>query len=236
MNTDIWFPFYYGDYLKDTMQLSAERHGIYLLLMIHCWQNGVIENDIDSISMISKVSLENKSLSYVLERYFNLEEGGYTHKRITKERKLAKENKKTRTEKARNAAKARWDNDAPSNAPSTSQAVPQGMPESCPSSSPSSSPIKSKTSTQENTKEGEKPPSRKRFVIPELDELKKHCEEKNYTVDCEAFIHHYESNGWLVGKNKMKSWKASLGTWNKNQFGKQEKKDNFKRGKVNFEL
>lgn len=87
-------------------------------------------------------------------------------------------------------------------------------------------------------KEGDKSPVRKTFVKPLLFELKEYCKEKNYKVDCEAFLLHYESNGWLVGKNKMKSWRAALGTWSKNQFGnnKPEKTDNFKRGKVNFEL
>jgi hypothetical protein len=52
-----------------------------------------------------------------------------------------------------------------------------------------------------------------------IDDLKEYCKEKDYSVDCETFINHYESNGWLVGKNKMKSWQAALGTWNKNSFG-----------------
>jgi hypothetical protein len=91
-------------------------------------------------------------------------------------------------------------------------------------------------SKSKDNKEGNKSPSRKKFVKPMIDELKEYCEEKNYTVDCEAFLLHYESNGWLVGKNKMKSWKASLGTWNKNSFNKPEKIDNHKRGGRNFEI
>ena len=83
---------------------------------------------------------------------------------------------------------------------------------------------------ENNNKEGNKSPSRKKFVIPTIDELKEYCEEKNYTVDCEAFILHYESNGWLVGKNKMKSWKASLGTWSRNSFNKSEKLNKFTTG------
>jgi len=85
---------------------------------------------------------------------------------------------------------------------------------------------------------GDKSPKRKivKFIKPTIEQLKEYCIEKSYTVDCEAFILHYESNGWLVGKNKMKSWQSALGTWNRNSFNKPEKKDNFKRGGVNFEL
>lgn len=224
MNTDIWFPFYYGDYLKDTMQLSAERHGIYLLLMIHCWQNGFIEDDIDSLSIISKVSTDNLSLKYILDRYFTQKEEKYYQKRITKERERAEDNKKKRSEKARKAANIRWKDHAPSNATSNQQAMPQGMPETCPSSSSSSSQLSSTSKPPLNNKEGEKSPSRKKFVIPTIFELKGYCNEKKYPVDCEAFLLHYESNGWLVGKNKMKSWKASLGTWNKNSYNKPEER------------
>ena len=147
METDIWFPFYYGDYLKDTMQLSAERHGIYLLLMIHCWQNEYIDDDIESMCMIAKVHEENKSLLYILDKYFVKKDDKYYQNRITKELKCAKENKEKRVKKAKDAANKRWNNDATSNAPSIPQAMPEGMPESCPSSSSSSSSSKTPTTS-----------------------------------------------------------------------------------------
>ena len=47
----------------------------------------------------------------------------------------------------------------------------------------------------------------KRFVPPSLDECKSYFVEKNSTHDEAAkFFNYYESNGWKVGKNKMKSW------------------------------
>lgn len=55
--------------------------------------------------------------------------------------------------------------------------------------------------------------ARKKFVPPTVDEVNKHIEEKGYHFDAEAFIAFYESNGWMVGKNKMKSWKAACVTW-----------------------
>lgn len=53
----------------------------------------------------------------------------------------------------------------------------------------------------------------KRFTKPTIEELKSYIKEKQYIVDGEIFYNHYESNGWMVGKNKMKSWKASCRTW-----------------------
>lgn len=56
-----------------------------------------------------------------------------------------------------------------------------------------------------------------RFVPPTLDQVKKYCEERGNNVDAERFIDFYESKGWMVGKNKMKDWKACVRTWEKSQ-------------------
>lgn len=51
------------------------------------------------------------------------------------------------------------------------------------------------------------------FHAPTLEEVKARCEEMGYTLDPVAFISHYQSVGWKVGKNPMKDWKASLAGW-----------------------
>ena len=43
--------------------------------------------------------------------------------------------------------------------------------------------------------------------------LEQHCKEKGYAIDAEHFLNYYEANGWRVGKNPMKSWKATLANW-----------------------
>lgn len=53
----------------------------------------------------------------------------------------------------------------------------------------------------------------KRFVPPSLDEVTAYCTERNNTVDPEGFIAFYTSNGWKVGKNPMKDWKAAVRSW-----------------------
>lgn len=55
------------------------------------------------------------------------------------------------------------------------------------------------------------------FVKPTLSELQSYIFEKNYSIDAELFLAHYESNGWMVGKSKMKCWKSTLVTWSKRQ-------------------
>ena len=56
----------------------------------------------------------------------------------------------------------------------------------------------------------------KRFKKPTIDEVKEYCLERGNNIYPEIFIDFYESNGWKVGKNSMKDWKASLRTWEKN--------------------
>ena len=50
---------------------------------------------------------------------------------------------------------------------------------------------------------------------PTLEEVKACIAERGYHVDAEAFINFYDSNGWKVGKNPMKNWRAALVTWEK---------------------
>jgi len=58
----------------------------------------------------------------------------------------------------------------------------------------------------------------KRFSPPTLEEIKVYCSERNNSIDSEKFRDFYESKNWMIGKNKMKDWKACVRTW--------EKKDN----------
>lgn len=65
---------------------------------------------------------------------------------------------------------------------------------------------------KEETKPKEKSTS---FKKPTIEELQEHIISKDYSVDAEEFFSFYESNGWKVGKNPMKSWQSALTTWQK---------------------
>ena len=55
---------------------------------------------------------------------------------------------------------------------------------------------------------------------PTLDEVKAYCNERNNRVDPERFIDYYTANGWKVGKNPMKDWKAAVRTWERSDVQK----------------
>lgn len=55
--------------------------------------------------------------------------------------------------------------------------------------------------------------NKKRFTPPTIDEVMEYCRERNNNVDAQRFVDYYTSNGWKVGKNPMKDWKAAVRTW-----------------------
>ena len=52
-----------------------------------------------------------------------------------------------------------------------------------------------------------------RFKPPTVTEVENYCREKEYRIDCERFVDFYRSNDWMVGKNKMKDWRAAVRNW-----------------------
>ena len=57
----------------------------------------------------------------------------------------------------------------------------------------------------------------KKFIPPKTNEIKKYCLERKNNVNPEQFYDYYSSKGWMIGKNKMKDWKAAVRTWERNQ-------------------
>lgn len=55
-----------------------------------------------------------------------------------------------------------------------------------------------------------------RFIPPDVPEVKAYCMERGNDVDPERFVNFYESKGWMVGKNKMKDWRAAVRNWERN--------------------
>ena len=64
-----------------------------------------------------------------------------------------------------------------------------------------------------------------RFVPPTPEEIKTYCDSRNNLVDVNRFYDFYQSKGWMVGKNKMKDWKAAIRTWEKDSGFKTKEED-----------
>lgn len=74
---------------------------------------------------------------------------------------------------------------------------------------------------KEKEKEIEKD-KRKRFTPPSLQDIQNYCKERKNSINPEKWMSHYESNGWKVGKNPMKDWRAAVRTWEGSSFDKKQ--------------
>lgn len=52
-----------------------------------------------------------------------------------------------------------------------------------------------------------------RFTPPTVDDVAAYVREKGYHVNAERFVSFYQQKGWMVGKNRMKDWKAAVRNW-----------------------
>ena len=74
---------------------------------------------------------------------------------------------------------------------------------------------KNKSKNKTNNDSDNKKERSSRFTPPSLSEVISYCNERANFVSPQAFIDHYEANGWMRGKNKIKDWKACIRTWEK---------------------
>ena len=88
--------------------------------------------------------------------------------------------------------------------------------ESCKKSNRKSTPeLELEKEIEKEREKGKKAGSR--FVPPTLEEVSAFIAENNYRVNAEKFIDYYNANGWMVGKTKMKDWKAAVRNWHRNE-------------------
>jgi len=194
------FQFYADDFLAGTMTMTNEERGAYISLLCLQWSKGfVTELDIQRICLGMPTHCQG-----ICQGKFEVgEDGHYRNKRLEVERAKQKE----RSEKQRDIANLRWNKDAnamPTHMPDDAKAYAESVPEVC-FPSPSPFPKEKKTA--------DKPPTA-RFQKPTLEELTAEAIKIGLPItEVDKFWNYYESNGWKVGKNPMKSWPAALRNW-----------------------
>ena len=194
------FQFYADDFLAGTMTMTNEERGAYISLLCLQWSKGfVTELDIQRICL----GMPTHSHGICQSKFQADPESRYRNQRLEVERSKQKE----RSEKQRDIANLRWNKDAkamPTHYQEDAEAYAKSVPEVC-SPSPSPSPI--------IKIQADKPPST-RFQKPTLEQLNTKAALIGLsTTEVDKFWNYYESNGWKVGKNPMKSWSAALQNW-----------------------
>ena len=194
------FQFYADDFLAGTMTMTNEERGAYISLLCLQWSKGfVTELDIQRICLGMPTHCQG-----ICQSKFQLGDDGHDrNQRLEVERSKQKE----RSQKQTDIANLRWNKNAkamPTHYQEDAEAYAKSVPEVC-SPSPSPSPI---TKIQ-----ADKPPST-RFQKPTLEQLNTKAALIGLsTTEVDKFWNYYESNGWKVGKNPMKSWSAALQNW-----------------------
>lgn len=194
------FQFYADDFLAGTMTMTNEERGAYISLLCLQWSKGfVTELDIQRICL----GMPTHSHGICQSKFQADPESRYRNLRLEVERSKQKE----RSQKQTDIANLRWKKDAnamPTHYQEDAEAYAKSVPEVC-SPSPSPSPI--------IKIQADKPPST-RFQKPTLEQLNTKAALIGLsTTEVDKFWNYYESNGWKVGKNPMKSWPAALQNW-----------------------
>jgi uncharacterized protein YdaU (DUF1376 family) len=137
---------------------------------------------------------EKKALRNVLNDFFKFENSMFLHSRCDEDIISYRD----KSLKASKSAKKRWEKDA--NAVRTHS-------EGNANHKPLTINHKPITNNQDKKSRGFSPPS--------LSDVKNYCLSRNNLVDVNTFFDFYASKGWMVGKNKMKDWKACVRVWEK---------------------
>ena len=200
--------FHIGDFLSDTVNFDATETGAYFRLLLYHYKLGEqgIPNDEIQLSRIAGCSLKvwNRIKERVLSK-FTLSENFFSQKRVVtflRARTTTSSINQVNSLKRKSFLERIDDRNE----------IDSGI---------TTKPLNHITNNQE---EKESSKRKKSFTTPTHNEISEYCLERNNHIDAEKFYDHYESNGWHVGKNKMKDWKAAIRTWEKSPaYGKDDK-------------
>ena len=107
---DTWMPLYINAYFGDTMTLTTEQHGAYLLLIMTAWNaGGRLPNDPTQLAQAARLPLAQWNRHEpVLRRYFDVTLEFWTHGRVLRELDTAKTNVEKKSAAGKLAAAKKW--------------------------------------------------------------------------------------------------------------------------------
>lgn len=202
------FQLYPADFLVSTAEMLPDEVGGYIRLLCYSWTNNGLPNDDRKLKHMSGVH-DPESFQVIRSKFKIGENGKLVNK---KQEEIRSERDEYRQKQSENAKKRWKKNDATALPTHMPNDMPNDMPNECSSSSSSSISLTTPTTSKKNIVEEKS----KRFVPPTYKLIEEYCLERKNQVEPQRFLDHYTSNGWMVGKNKMKEWKAAVRTWEKN--------------------
>lgn len=185
-------------------QLGLEGYGIFWILIETLREQPDYKYPLNLLPALARrYNTTAEKMSTVVRSYelFSIEDDKIFFSKSLIKRMLPLEDKK---EKARKAAQIRWDNyERNANALQLDS-----------NSSADAMPIREDKIKKDNNKKEDEAKAT-RFSPPAVEDIEFYCLERNNKVDPERFYNFYQSKNWMIGKNKMKDWKAAVRTWEK---------------------
>lgn len=206
MSKDPAFLFYSSDFLTGTMFMSNEQVGKYIRLLCVQHQKGHLsEKDMINICNSYDNDIWSKFVKDVDGKFYNER----CENEIIKRRKYSESRASNRLSVSKNKKHMK----------NISKSYVEHM--------------ENENTTINNVfKEKGVQGEKQKMEKPKLEEIKKYCLDRNRGVDAEKFWNYYEANGWKIGKNPMKNWKAAVHTWEKNSETQQVTSQKFKTGRL----
>ena len=200
MNQDPAFLFYYRDFLASTNHMTTTQLGQYILCLCFQAERGTIrENHMKRIC--NNIS---EDISTVMEKFKLDSNGEYYNARLRKEQE---KRKKWTDSRKNNLYKKSYD--------SSYVPVSSGHMVNVNDNVNVNNNVNNKNKINENINIQYK--NNNIFKKPTIEEVRNYCNERKNSVNSNNFIDFYESKGWMIGKNKMKDWKAAIRNWERNQ-------------------
>jgi len=198
---------------RKVQRMTYIERGLYRDLLDEQWEKGFVPSDVESLADICGCPVDVMASAWqVLNRCFTLVNGRYVNDVLEQQRteKDAERIAKSKSGQKGGEAKAQRNQDESSKCLAPVKQI--------------LAPSQDKIRGEEKREEKERK-EKNGFSAPSVADVKTYCEERKNSVDPEKFCSFYESNGWRVGKNPMKNWRAAVRTWEGNGrgFGKVEK-------------
>jgi len=202
------FQLYAADFYMDTNHWSVDELGIYQRLLLTEWTNKGLPNDEKRLARIAGCSYKKFQKGWgIIKIKFHLNgEGQFVNDKMEKIRILQMQYSEKQREKGKKRANKMWEGHI---AVAKTTAIKRLSTRLQPKDSPSSSSSSSSSSSIKN--------KRYIFIPPSFEDVKNYCKERNNNVDAQKWYDFYLAKDWMIGKNKMKDWRAAVRTWEGNE-------------------
>lgn len=189
------FLFYPGDYLRDTQCLSEKSQVAYDRIMCEHMRNICISPQQLNFFTKRLSDTEKEELMFLLTKKDDGFQITWVAESIAKRRKYSESRSKNRKSSGKKDMKTY---DSHMENENENEIV---------------------NDNEEENRDSKGKKKRQVFSLPTIDEVRVYCQERKNNVDPVRWFNFYSSKGWMIGKNKMKDWKAAVRTWENNQNG-----------------